>query len=590
MKKILFIIYFGFSFIFSNEVTWSTTRFEHWWNDNFNSTIFRDPFTFAPYKFKIGSFIYGGDDFWNQYFDEGTSDLNASPFLGDTDLNYNFIDDLKFRKGIDIEIDFLGYNFFHRLQNSIDIITSLSYKFSGPLNKTIATGWPDNNNSSYYYYPITNHYKINSQLSLQITEKLSPYLRLSFGKVEGKIFIDSDDNNILKAKGISESIDLGFHLIRNLKNKSYNLLYGFEIGLDKIIFDQISNSYLNPIKEIKKNNIAIRFSVGIIYGGNKTQGDRAFKHLINSDYVDAIKKFNQFKINNPYHPKVELANEMIAFSNTQIAYDMLYKGMESYRNNDIDSSLVWYNRALEKTNDSTLIYEIESRKYMIANSLFKQLNENNYELSVVEKIDYLNYFEEISEKIIPYTTGPKVELLYENADSYLSKSDYLKTFNTYYEINQQYPNYNYIFKGKLNNLISLLISDINQNINLKQYFKAYDLTKLLNKIYPNINDYIDSNLNILRTELDFENTKKRREIIKEIIDSYKKKFDPIDDNTFIQIGDSYSKSIRLLGEPIELKNRSLNQKSYFMAVYDFKGRRYRLFFENDVLFDILRDK
>ena len=109
-----------------------------------------------------------------------------------------------------------------------------------------------------------------------------------------------------------------------------------------------------------------------------------------------------------------------------------------------------------------------------------------------------------------------MELLYENADSYLSKSDYLKTFNTYYEINQQYPKYNYIFKGKLNNLISLLISDINQHINLKQYFKAYDLTKLLNKIYPNINDYIDSNLNILRTELDFENTKKRKKLLRKL--------------------------------------------------------------------------
>ena len=72
-----------------------------------------------PYKFKIGSFIYGGDDFWNQYFDEGTSDLNASPFMGDTELNYNFIDDLKFRKGIDIEIDFLGYNFFQNLDCKI---------------------------------------------------------------------------------------------------------------------------------------------------------------------------------------------------------------------------------------------------------------------------------------------------------------------------------------------------------------------------------------------------------------------------------------------------------------------------------------
>ena len=80
--------------------------------------------------------------------------------MGDTDLNYNFIDDLKFRRSIDIEIDFLGYN-FSQTANSIDIITSLSYKFSGPLNKTIATGWPDNNNSSYYYYlrykPYMNH-------------------------------------------------------------------------------------------------------------------------------------------------------------------------------------------------------------------------------------------------------------------------------------------------------------------------------------------------------------------------------------------------------------------------------------------------
>ena len=44
------------------------------------------------------------------------------------DIEFNFVDDIKFREGLDLEIDFLGYNFFQKLQNSVDIITSFSYK------------------------------------------------------------------------------------------------------------------------------------------------------------------------------------------------------------------------------------------------------------------------------------------------------------------------------------------------------------------------------------------------------------------------------------------------------------------------------
>ena len=129
MKK-LFIIYFlVLTFAFTEETTWSSTRFENWWNQNFNSMNFREPFSFMPYRIKIGTFQYGGDDYWRQVFSEDSNDLNNSPFITDDNLEFNFLDDIKFRKGLDLEVDFLGYNFFKKIQNSIDIITSLGYKY-----------------------------------------------------------------------------------------------------------------------------------------------------------------------------------------------------------------------------------------------------------------------------------------------------------------------------------------------------------------------------------------------------------------------------------------------------------------------------
>ena len=61
---------------------------------------------------------------------------------------------------------------------------------------------------------------------------------------------------------------------------------------------------------------------------------------------------------------------MIKFSYTQIAYDMLYNGIDCYREGKIDSALIWYDAALERAQDSALIYEIESRQYIIIDKFY----------------------------------------------------------------------------------------------------------------------------------------------------------------------------------------------------------------------------
>ena len=590
MKKLFIIFFLGLTLAFADETTWSSTRFEYWWNQNFKSMTFRESFSFMPYRIKVGTFQYGGDDYWKQVFSEDSNDLNNSPFITDDNLEFNFVDDIKFRKGLDLEIDFLGYNFFKKIQNSVDIITSLGYKLSKPLNKTLAIGWPNQNNQeAYFYYPVIHNYKINTTFIVQYTENFFNYINYSYGIIDGKLFRDENNDGIINAQGKSESLDFGFNIISNLNNKDYNLAYGFEIGFNKSRISNISIDYTNPISEIKTNDIALRFSVGIIYGGNKTIGDQGFNKLVNSDYVDAINKFNQFKISHLKHPKIKLANKMIDFSYTQIAYDMLYNGIECYRNNKIDSALIWYNQALEKANEATLIYEIESRKYIIADQLYNSLDESYASLSITEKINYLEYIENISDKITSIIEFDKVDLLYQEADMYLSNRDYIKSYNIYQEIYLKYPNYNYIYKGKVNSLISMMIQNINILINNEKYFQAYELTKFLNIVYPDINNYIDDNINLLKMELDFQNIKKRDKLILEIIEQYKNKFKPIDDNSLIRLGDSYAKIIRLLDKPLDLKNREVDGKFYFMAVYNLNNKTYRLFFENEILFDIIED-
>ena len=100
----------------------------------------------------------------------------------------------------------------------------------------------------------------------------------------------------------------------------------------------------------------MRFTIGVAYGGNKTVGDQGFNYLVNSDYIDAIDSFNKFKIKYPQHSKIHLVNKMIEFSKDRIAYDMLYNGIDSYQNNEIDEAINWYNQALSSARDSSLIY------------------------------------------------------------------------------------------------------------------------------------------------------------------------------------------------------------------------------------------
>ena len=162
LKRLIYILLF-LSILFPYNNQWATTRFEQWWNEKFNSMIYREPFSFIPYKIKIGKFYYGGNDFWSKVDLNKSFDLGESPFKTDNNLNFTYIEDLKYRQGLDFEIDFLGYNFLKNVQNSVDIISGFGYRFTRPLAKAPVDNWFDDN-QRYYYYPVAGTFKFNLTL------------------------------------------------------------------------------------------------------------------------------------------------------------------------------------------------------------------------------------------------------------------------------------------------------------------------------------------------------------------------------------------------------------------------------------------
>ena len=109
--------------------------------------------------------------------------------------------------------------------------------------------------------------------------------------------------------------------------------------------------------------------------------------------------------------------------------------------------------------------------------------------------------------------------------------------------------------------------------------------KFLNTIYPGINDYIESNLRILKEDLDKQTVARTNNILKEIMANIRSEFFPLDESTVIMIGNSYDKIIKLLGEPIEIADRIRGDNLYLMTLYTINKKTYKFYFENNILFD-----
>ena len=589
-KKYILLLLVSFSFGYEN--TWSTTRFEYWWNSKINKSLFREPVSFIPYKIKLGYYNYGGMKYWDN-FPNNSDTLLSSPITSNNNKNFDFINDQKHRKGIALEIDFLSYNFFKKFQNIVDVTIGIGYKLRKPSSKLLIPydennldeNWFDDNRN-FFFNPTVHNLNINTNFIFQISNIFYSYYNFSYGTIQAYLFEDYNGESSILGEGYSRGHAIGFNFVSPSKTKTYDFHYGLELRFDELIINEISDLSAH-IEKVEIREIGVNLNIGIGYGGKNTIGNTAYSQMINGEYIEAIENFTFFKNEYPNHSKHKLANKMIDFCNNKIAYQMFFKGNEEYNKEKINEALSWYKKAIIKSdNNDQLKSEIESRKFLIADKLLKNLNNYIDTHSFDQTLNYLDYIISISNRAEYKATSKKIDLLNKKADFLLEKKNYKSAYQIYFDNKIIFPDKAYISDGKISIIITNLINDINKFIDGKNYILAYENMIYLNTIYNNSNSFIDSNIKILKDRLDKRRDDRIGEVSINIVNDLKEKFSPQNTTNKLIIGDSYSKVVRLLGESKDIKKRQFLDQEYLMIVYSINNSYYQLYFKDNILFEL----
>ena len=122
-------------------------------------------------------------------------------------------------------------------------------------------------------------------------------------------------------------------------------------------------------------------------GGVSTVGDKAFKSLMNDDYVNSAIQFEEFLENYPKHGKKDQAEKMLDFCYEQIPYQRFREGLKDLNIDNYDRAIKLLEMAQEDANQD-LQFEINSRLSEIANSLLDSVL-NNFNTLGYEKSENL---------------------------------------------------------------------------------------------------------------------------------------------------------------------------------------------------------
>ena len=177
-------------------------------------------------------------------------------------------------------------------------------------------------------------------------------------------------------------------------------------------------------------------------------------------------------------------------------------------------------------------------------------------------------------------------LLYKKADIFLETKNYISAFNIYSDNRMLYPDDLYVYVGRINGLVKILIDDTNIALINKDYISAYDNMKLLNTIYPGNIDYLEDNINILKEGLETQYQYRIDQNTQELIERFKRQYRAGNQNLVLSVGDSFEKVKESLGNPDKITDRINNNSYYTMLLYKIGNKNYRLFFEGNILFDL----
>jgi tetratricopeptide (TPR) repeat protein len=578
----------------AKEETWTTTTFDYLWNAALRRNIYREPISFTPFDVRVGQLTYGGSDYWDSSLfitDLGTA---LPVILDSTTTTFDIINNESNRKALFLEVDFLRINATNYLyhQNYIDLQFGLGYsRMSGSSTPELPERgvWPSslpsgNTRGSFRFRPIINTLNFNTSFTIQATSFLMGYWYHALGYSAGTLYESTGGDYYLSGKGISEAFALGLRAVYHPQNRPFSFVYGIEGRWHRTKFLTVEDpSHISHITGLDLHAKGLFVTFGTIFGGKRTSGDHGFTHLINQRYEEASKGFENFIGNYPHHSRKGKAEEMLAFSYTQIPFQQFREGIESLKDKDLDTAAAWLNKAAEMA-DGDLLFEINSRKKDLAMVLIDSVALHKSQMTFKQAEDIIQKARRIAPK---YPLGDDAL-----AELYLEKGNVLFQHNSF---NRAYEYYKQAFamsseseaavKKKYNDLIEGLMDEAHLFTEQEEYILAIKSLETIIEIHPKREEDLGSVIQEISLKLvDIEAVETRKKMKKMI--QVKRKGIDAKSHHILLLGMTLHQAMEITGGPTFTDKINRSGRIYEMWSFDDHSKAKRLYFEDNLLVKI----
>lgn len=592
--KMIYIIFSIVSLLFSNEESWTTTTFEYYWNSAFNRIRFREPVNFTPFEARVGYLTYGGSDYWNNPLSTNLGD--KSPVILDrTNNSFEYLKPYSARVLAFVEFDFIKLNWpnfifkkFGLSQNFLDIQTGLGYRYIHSISEpTLPNYWITNkpgaeNAGNFVFKPRLHDFNINSSIDYQPLARFRLFLYHSIGYSLGTIYEYTGTGTYLSCTGLSESLGLGIRYVRNFEKYDFNLVYGIEARIHRSYIDKIEDpSKISHIVGLDMYSKGLIFSIGTIFGGQKTSADYSFLKMLNENYISAEPGFRNYIENKDTPPRKKLAKKMWTFTKTQIPYQQYKNGLHHQYLGDLDSAIYWFNKS-EQLANGDLLFEINAHKKDLAIMLVDSVN--IYKRTMTFKT---------AEDIILKAKNLVGDYYYIDemlADLYIEKGDVLervgnfsKAYMYYNKSKQVYPESDVELIQKYYSLADNLIKQAELASNNSDYILAIESLNFALDIRPDKSSELNSIIDDLHLKLSKEESIEIKERIKAVVENKKNEI-ANSINKKILIGMSSNEVENAIGVP-NIKD-SLKQGNRAYELWTYTSRNKRIYFEENLVIKV----
>ncbi len=274
----------------------------------------------------------------------------------------------------------------------INVLTGISYRTSTLLFPAEIPGqdWGginDNWNREAYFSPKLNEYLVTTHFQYQPFNNWYLNFRYGYG-LASALFYSPDRteqiwNQNLTGSGSSSAGAIGLRFVfdTGLNNR---FTIGFDIRHSYTKIHRINDPEdITPITRFDLSNYGVYVSLSAFYGGRKTIGDKAKVDFYRRDYIQALKKFEQFIAKYPSHSNSHRAEKYIADCEYKIPYKLMRQGLVLEETGKIKKALNMYQIAKSKVKNDTIAYNmIDDRIEQIALLWMikaeEMLNKGNY--------------------------------------------------------------------------------------------------------------------------------------------------------------------------------------------------------------------